>query len=486
MKYITFLILISLSVESFSINKKSASDTTNNSQISYDPIISAIDSFMMIRSSETSNLSLSAKNASVYNFAIDSIPLYNDLIYEYRMAQLNVKSPISLEYNDAVKGYIDMYTQRRRDQVARMAGLSELYFPLFEEKLDKYNLPLELKYLAIVESALNPNAKSKSGAVGLWQFMFNSASMFDLKIDSYIDERSDPFKSTEAACKYLEYLYRIFNDWHLALAAYNGGPGIVRNAIARSGGKTSFWEIRPFLPKETQGYVPAFIAANYVMNFSAEHNIFPIQPKILYNQTDTVIVKQSLYFKQISSVLGIPEDLIKFLNPIYKQNFVPYNENHMTLILPVDKVADFIKNEHAIYNASVVKDDYNSLKANAAATDNKLSIIHTVKKGEYFHKLAIRYRCTIDNIIAWNNLTTYSLNEGQKLVLWIDPSYDVELDATDIKQQSFFYYTVQFGDTFQSIADKFQIPNYEKIKTENNNVNQEALLTPGSKIKIPN
>lgn len=478
--------MILLSVKSFSTNKKTSSDTTNTAQIGYDPIISAIDSFMMIRVTESKNLSFSAKSPSDYNFSNDSIPIYNDLIYEYRMAQLNAKSPISLEYNDAVKGYIDMYTFRRRDQVARMAGLAQLYFPLFEEKLDKYNLPLELKYLAIVESALNPNAKSKSGAVGLWQFMYNSASMFDLKIDSYIDERCDPFKSTEAACRYLEYLYRIFNDWHLALAAYNGGPGVVRNAIARSGGKTTFWEIRPFLPKETQGYVPAFIAANYVMNFSAEHNIFPIQPKILYNQTDTVNVKQSLYFNQISSKLGVPEDLIKFLNPIYKQNYIPYNEKNMTLTLPVDKIAEFIKNENQIYNTSVTKDDYNTLKAKAASTENKLSIIHTVKKGEYFHKLAIRYRCTIDNIIAWNNLTTYSLNEGQKLVLWLDPSYDIDLDISDIKQQNYFFYTVQFGDTFQSITEKFQLSSFEKIKTENININQEALLTPGSKIKIPN
>ena len=485
MKNAVFLLLILLSINSYSNNKKTASDTTSNNQLAYDPIISAIDSFMMIRVSETSSFSYSTAKPSDYNFAIDSIPLYNDLIYEYRMAQLNVKSPIALEYNDAVKGYIDMYTLRRRDQVARMAGLAELYFPLFEEKLDKYNLPLELKYLAIVESALNPNAKSKSGAVGLWQFMFNSASMFDLKIDSYVDERCDPYKSTEAACRYLEYLYRIFNDWHLALAAYNGGPGVVRNAIARSGGKTTFWEIRPFLPKETQGYVPAFIAANYIMNFSPEHNIFPIKPKICYNQTDTVTVKQSLYFTQISATLGIPEDLIKFLNPIYKQNYIPYSEKNVTITLPIDKIAEFLKNENQIYNTIVNKENFNTIKANAASTENKLSILHTVKKGEYFHKLAIRYRCTIDNIIAWNNLTTYSLNEGQKLVLWLDPTYDVELENTDIKQESFFYYTVQFGDTFQSIADKFQLPSYEKIKNENN-LNQEALLTPGSKIKISN
>lgn len=482
--YLILIILFSSFYYTVANNNKTSSDTTKN-KVNYDPIVSTIDSFMMIKISETNIFDAGVEKISKFNFAIDSVPAYNDLIYEYRMAQINSRSPIQFDYNSSVKNYIDMYTVRRREQVSRMLGLAQLYFPLFEETLDKYNLPLELKYLAIVESALNPNAKSKSGAMGLWQFMYNSASMFDLKIDSYVDERCDPIKSTDAAARYLEYLHRIFNDWQLALAAYNGGPGIVRNAIARSGGKTTFWEIRPYLPKETQGYVPAFIAATYVMSYTAEHNIYPIPPKINFNQTDTIKINKELYFNQISAALGIPEDLIKFLNPMYKQNFIPYYGETMSLILPTDKIAEFISKENEIYNSFVAKDDFNSLVAKSGSTDDRVKIIHTVKRGEYFHKIAIKYRCTIDNIIAWNNLQTYSLNEGQKLTLWLDPSLEIQLEANDVKPQNYFYYTIQFGDSFESIADKFKL-NSSEILIKENNISKDFSLEPGLKIKIPN
>jgi membrane-bound lytic murein transglycosylase D len=363
-----------------------------------------------------------------------------------------------------------------------MLGLAELYFPLFEEHLDKSNLPLELKYLAIVESALNPNAKSPSGAMGLWQFLLNAGKMFDLNVDSYVDERCDPYKSTVAACKYLEYLHRIFNDWQLALAAYNGGPGVVRNAIQRSGGKTTFWEIRPFLPKETQGYVPAFIAATYVMNYSAEHNIYPTKPKIFFNQTDTVHVKQSVNFNQISAFTDVPIDMIKFLNPSYKQNFIPYSNDEKILILPSEKISSFIKFEKEIYGLKTEKNDYNKLVANAGATDNKVKVVHVVKKGEYFHKIAMDYKCTVDNLIAWNNLSSYYLYAGQKLEIWVNPTYELMPESkTDLPK--LVYYTVQYGDSIQSIANKFNIASASEILKENN-ISSESQLQPGVKLKI--
>jgi len=211
-----------------------------------------------------------AENSSV------SVTEYPEWLYETRFKELDSKTPIKLEYNDQVKAYIDVYVVKRREHLSRIIGRSQYFFPLFEEYLSKYNLPLELKYLAIVESALDPRARSSSGAMGLWQFLYQASRMFDLKVDSYMDERCDPLKSTIAACQYLDYLYRNLNDWQLALAAYNGGLGVVKKAIERSGGKKNFWELQPYLPAEVKAYVPAFIAVNYVMKYYRNYDIEPI------------------------------------------------------------------------------------------------------------------------------------------------------------------------------------------------------------------
>lgn len=395
-------------------------------------ISATIDSIEALEKSEIFFFETDRNKLNKYNFTLDSIPLYPDLIYEYRLAELNSKTPLELEFNDAVKKYINLFSIQRRDQISKMLGLAQLYFPIFEEMLDKYELPLEIKYLAIVESALNPNARSKSGAVGLWQFLYNTSKMFNLKVTSYIDERSDPYKSTEAACKYLEYLYRTFNDWQLALAAYNGGPGAVRNAINRSGGKTTFWEIRPYLSSETQGYVPAFIAANYIMNYNIEHNIFPTEPPIYYHQVDTIMIRHSVTFNQISSYTGVPFETIKFLNPTYKQNYIPCFSDPMTLTLPSDKIDDFIKYETAIYGFNKPQPSYTTPVIPNNAISSKTKIIHDVQKGEYFHKIAMNYNCTIEEILKWNNLSSYNLNEGQKLTIWVNSSSNFVNCSSDI------------------------------------------------------
>jgi membrane-bound lytic murein transglycosylase D len=342
------------------------------------------------------------------------------LIYETRLAKINKSTPIELDYNEVVGRYIDLYINRKRDLSSKILGRSELYYPIFEEALDKYDLPLELKHLAVVESALNPVARSKSGAVGLWQFLYNSGKMFDLRIDSYVDERRDPYKSTEVACKYLEYLYRTFNDWQLALAAYNGGPGTVKNAIERSGGKTNFWEIREFLPTETQGYVPAFIAVNYMMNYSKQHDIVCQKALFSYSDVDTVVVTQSVSFIQISKVTGVSLETIKQLNPSYKKNYIPVVEKPENLILPNKYITIFVKNESKIYAYNQVRVNYNTALINAGSTKGKVKLVHTVQKGEYFHKIAIKYGCTADNIKAWNGLTSNFIFSNQNLDIWID------------------------------------------------------------------
>lgn len=420
----------------------------------------------------------------------DSIPIYPDLVYEYKIAELNNLSPIELEYNERVRRYIDVYTIERREHLAQIIGLAELYFPIFEEALDKYQLPLELKYLAIVESALDPRAISSSAAVGLWQFKINTSKMFDLEVNSYVDERCDPYKSTEAACSYLQYLYRIYNDWQLALAAYNGGPGVVRNAIERSGGKTNFWEIHPYLPAQTNGYVPAFIAVNYVMNHYQDHNIEPVKSKFIHLDVDTVKIQKATTFKRISEVTGVELKTIQFLNPSYKMDYIPKMKEAATVILPANKIRAFVRNEKAIFDESIPKKDFNDVVAEAGKTNGKTKIVHEVVRGEYFHKIAIKYNCTIDDIKTWNSLPTNDLSVGQKLDIWVSPHQAriIEEERNQTQQQRdttdrYIYYTVQKGDTIYGIATKFNCRSIAELKQENNIVN-ETDLKPGKKLKI--
>ncbi|HAN17858.1 MAG: hypothetical protein A2X13_05650 [Bacteroidetes bacterium GWC2_33_15] len=420
----------------------------------------------------------------------DSIPIFPDLVYEYKIAELNNLTPIELEYNDKVRRYIDVYTIERREHLAKIIGLAEYYFPIFEEALDKYNLPLELKYLAIVESALDPRAISSTAAVGLWQFKINTSKMFDLEVNSYIDERCDPLKSTEAACSYLQYLYRIYNNWQLALAAYNGGPGVVRNAIERSGGKTSFWEIQPFLPEQTKGYVPAFIAVNYVMSHYKDHNIEPVRPDYIFIDVDTVKTTKAVSFQRISDVIHVPLETLQFLNPSYKQDYIPKMKDGAVIVLPKEKIKPFIKNEKVIFDDKIEVKDFHDQVADAGEKNGKVKIVHEVAKGEYFHKIAIKYNCTIDDIRTWNSLPSNDLNVGQLLDIWVTPAMAnrIEEEKLQPKQQRdstdrYIYYTVQKGDTVWSIASKFNCRSISELKEENNIVD-ETDLKPGLKLKI--
>jgi len=339
--------------------------------------------------------------------------------YSWRIEKLNEASPVQLDFNDIVKRYIDVYSIRHREKTAEILGLSEIYFPIFEEYLDKYGLPLELKYIAVIESALNPKARSRSGATGLWQFMYHASRMFDLKISSYVDERMDPVKSTDAACKYLQYLYRIFGDWQLAIAAYNGGPGTVRDAIKASGGKTNFWEIAAFLPDQTRTYVPAFIAVNYVMNYNKEHDIVPNDMKFSYLKLSDVNVKHPLSLQTVSKELGISISDLRRLNPIYKLDFIPQSELPAKLTLPVDKALEFVEQESKLYSVHQTKVLYRDIETNMSSTKGKKCIVHVVKAGEFFHKIAMKYACTSTNIKKWNNLTGDMLHIGQKLKVWV-------------------------------------------------------------------
>ncbi|GAF05181.1 lytic transglycosylase domain-containing protein [Saccharicrinis fermentans] len=339
-----------------------------------------------------------------------SLPQFPTWMVEKRMEALNSKTTIQLDYNQNVQAYIDVYTIKRRGHLANIISLSKLYFPLFEEYLDKYNLPLELKYLAVIESALDPRAKSKSGAKGLWQFLYHTGSMFDLKVTTYVDERSDPILATEAACRYLEYLYRIFDDWQLALAAYNGGAGVVKKAIERSGGKTDYWELRPYLPEQVKGYVPAFIAANYAIEYHSNYDIEARPSKFNFNQLDTVFVHQTLSFNKISEVIGIDLDDLTFLNPAFTKQTIPPSKEPICLFLPTEYANNFVRNEPRLYNFTE--------RTPADKQKSSVKSIHIVKKGEYFHKIAIQHACTIEDIMKWNNMKNKDLHPGQPLTIW--------------------------------------------------------------------
>ena len=339
---------------------------------------------------------------------------YPEWLYQSRFKELDSKTPIKLEYNNQVQAYIDVYVKKRREHLSRIVGRSDYYFPLFEEYLSKYNLPLELKYLAIVESALDPRAKSSSGAMGLWQFLYHSARMFDLNIDSYIDDRCDPVKSTIAACEYLDYLYRNLNDWQLALAAYNGGIGVVKKAIERSGGKTNFWELQPYLPDQVKSYVPAFIAVNYVMKYYKNYDITPEPFFIKFEDVDTVYINKPLTIKQVSEAAGIDRDIVKLLNPVFTKDFIPAAILPVRLFLPAFSIPAFIANEPKLKPAR----NPELTVVPVGDTQNRRKTECIVKKGEFFHKIAITYKCRISDIIYWNNLKSRNLYPGQRLTVW--------------------------------------------------------------------
>jgi len=363
--------------------------------------------------------------------SIDRLPIFHlknkpdtvvnnkpDLYYECKLADIGKNSPIDFDYNSYVKRYIDIFTIERMAQVAKMIGLSEYYFPLFEEILSKYQLPLELKYLAVVESALNPLAVSPSGAVGLWQFKINTAKMFDLKVTNFVDERMDPIKSTEAAAQYLQYLFRTFNDWHLALAAYNVGPGAVRNAIERANGERSFWKLYPQLPESAQNYVPAFIAIAYVFQNYQDHGLIPSSLVPSLSSVDTIEVKKPLDLRLTSEELGIDIELIRFLNPTYRYDYVPESDSPQIILLPKDKIGLFIRKSKQLYlNTSKPKG-----KMPVGSKNGSYQTAYTVRNGDTLHKLAIHFGCTLDDIYRWNPGIDSVINVGQTLIFWVDDS----------------------------------------------------------------
>lgn len=480
-------------------------------------IVAALDSLSTLKYFENAENTKAQLNHNKYNFLPNFVPSYHDSVYYYRMQKLDVESPINLSYNPYVRSFIDLYANKRRGTMSRVLGLAQYYFPMFEQQLDKYNIPLEMKYLAIVESALNAKARSRVGAGGLWQFMYYTGKVYGLEVTSLVDDRNDPLKATVAACRHFNDLYSIYNDWLLVLAAYNSGAGNVNKAIRRSGGKRTFWEIMPYLPRETRDYVPAFIAVNYVMAHTAEHNIYPIMPKTLYYETDTVAVKQPLSFSVLSEKLNISISDLEFLNPTFRKDFIPATPATPFFIkLPNKLIADFVNNESALYAYNELK-GYDATKYSVNADDIDYEVItklktHKVKKGETLVTIARKYDCTTSEIKKWNKLKKSSVYKGQTLKIYTQSRQAIRAKApkenpdnqtivakadsssvdkvenaiqTEIKVLASTtkprYHIVKKGETLSVVARKYNVTTknlmaWNKLKSHN--------LLVGQKLKV--
>ncbi len=436
-----------------------------------------------------------------YNFPANYIPELSDSIFALRIKEMDESSPFEYRYNDDVKKWIEFYVSKRYF-IGRLVGLSLLYYPIFEEALDKYGVPLEMKHLAIVESALNPVAKSRAGAAGLWQFMYKTGLLYNLNVTSYVDDRYDPIKATDAAAHHMQDLYAIYHDWALVLAAYNAGPGTINRAIKRADGETNYWKIKHLLPRETQAYVPAFIAASYVITYYAEHNINIQRPQFMDWELDTVSVSETMSFNFFSSFVGIDETDLTFLNPQYIKKIIPGTKNNPYIIrLPQKYVLAFVEKEQLMYDSirkvatadsALISNNTSTTKTNSTTGNNTTTNYntdsknyHTVRSGETLAQIASMYGTTTSNIQAWNNLSSTVIYPGQKLIVYgkaVNTNYTSNTTTnTNNGSLKTIYYTVKQGDTLWKIANANGV-SVDDIKKANNLKSDN--LQVGQKLKI--
>jgi len=421
------------------------------------PVVKMLDSLYKIRYFDNNIWITDSVNWNKYGYAPDYIPTFPDSVYAERIAKLNRETPIDLVYNKHVQAFIDLYAVRKRGLTSRVMGLSYVYFPMFEELLDRYDIPLEMKYLAVVESALNPVAGSHMGAKGLWQFMYGTGKVYNLKVTSLVDDRFDPYKSTVAACEHMRDLYNIYQDWFLVLAAYNSGAGNVNRAIRRAGGVKDYWAIWPYLPRETRGYVPAFIAVTYVMNHPTEHNLYPFHPGMMMSGTDTVTVRDLVAFDQISEMLGVPIEDLRFFNPQFKKDIIPASpENPYIIRIPSDFIGPFLNNENELYAYKTKK---GVEKEKLAEEIKKVSdqSVHIVRSGENLGLIAKKYRVSVNQLKAWNNIKRNMIYPGQRLTVFSSGTPAPITGETPVKRSgTSTHHTVKRGETLGKIASKYQ------------------------------
>jgi membrane-bound lytic murein transglycosylase D len=490
----------------------------------HDNIATCIDSMWMkeLASLDLYNeLTLDIKNINVDEKVEYELP--TELLKE-RLKRLDEKSPFNIEYNVGLENVIKSFLKYRKKGFERLMGISQFYFPIFEEALAAQNIPLEIKYLAVVESALNPRAVSRVGATGLWQFMYQTGKQYDLKVDTYVDERCDPLKASKAATQYMKNMYGIFGDWDLVLASYNTGPGNVAKAIRRSGGKQNYWNIRPYLHKETQGYVPAFLATMYIFEYHKEHGIVP--NKAVANQfaTDTVLVKRALTFKQISDLLDVPVAELQFLNPSYKREVIPQVTGFdYFLKLPLDKIALFTSNEEKIYAYASYEDSLREKPFTSMLASNSSSELsnpsnikyHKVRRGESLSKISNRYGITMSELKKWNHLRSNKAPLGRSLKIYTSEEsiassskIQTKSDTIAVKETMALasntnkvfkeekvvsykdvtkIYKVKSGDNISEIANKYDVAvadvkKWNKLRGTNINTGQKLKIIKNERV----
>ncbi|WP_396171290.1 LysM peptidoglycan-binding domain-containing protein [Flavobacterium sp.] len=496
-KYIAPILFLFFSIQSFSqkhsYNKAITKTETQNFYLDSikktfvnDDLAACVDS-LWLKELTTLDLYNDISN-DIHTINIDEKVDYelSTELLKQRLAAMDAKSPFNIEYNPGLENIIKSFLKNRKKPFGRLMAISEYYFPMFEEALAKQNVPLEIKYLAIVESALNPKAVSRMGATGLWQFMYQTGKQYNLKIDSYVDERSDPLKSSEAAANYMATMYGIFGDWDLVLASYNSGPGNVTKAIRRSGGQQNYWNIRKHLPQETQGYVPAFLATMYIYEYHKEHGIKPEKALVQHFATDTILIKKQMSFKQISDLLDVPVAELQLLNPSYKMNVIPfYGDQHHFLRLPKDKVSVFASNEDKIYayvqrdldfrekpfqvqKAIVSNDTLNYTTQRVTLPKTKY---YTVKRGDNLSEIADKYSVTVSDIKKWNKLKGSTVTRGKSLKIITNESV-VQTVKKELKNNTA---AVEVKNNQQIASTESKISKEDKT---NKNTKIDTLYTP--------